>query len=218
MKNMTLIKYEILQKIQYEINYCITEYESLFNSWWDIDNVFNRLFLSWAKQEDLRLFYKWRCPEKTGWFLSLLPLLKWMGYSSWLKGPSRNWSPDSSSSSQGRKTSTGKKNCNPTWVQYFFRAPLWWMALMSTAEGRILENDTFPHYQDSNNNNPSLCEDHLRFSVSYIPIPDRQFIPISTLTLVYHSCYFSQVHFSRNTSDMNYRLPGQIITQQTCTH
>ena len=180
--------------------------------------MFNRQLLSWAKQEDLRLLYKWRCPEKPGRFLLLLPLLKWMGYTGWLKGPSRSWSPGSSSSSQGRKTANGQKDCNPTLVRYFFCAPLWRVALMIAAEGRILENDTLPLYQDTNNSNSSLPKCYLRFSVSHIPIPDRQFIPISTLILVYHSCHFSQVHCSRNTGDMNYLLPGQIITRHTCPH
>lgn len=125
--------------------------------------MLNGLLLSWAKQEDLRLLYKQRCPEKPGWFLLLLPLLKWMGYMGWLKGPSRSQSPGSSS--QGRKMETGQKDCNPTLVQYFFCACLWWVALMITAEGRILENDTLPCYQDTNNSNPFLPEGYLRISV-----------------------------------------------------
>lgn len=156
--------------------------------------MLNGLLLSWAKQEDLRLLYKQRCPEKPGCFLLLLPLLKWMGYMGWLKGSSRSQSPGSSS--QGRKMETGQKDCNPTLVQYFFCARLWWVALMITAEGRILENDTLPCYQDTNNSNPFLPEGYLRISVSYTAIPDRQFIPISTLRLSFIQ------FFSRNTSDI----------------
>lgn len=54
---------------------------------------------------------------------------------------------------------------------------------MITAEGRILENDTLPCYQDTNNSNPFLPEGYLRISVPYTAIPDRQFIPISILSL-----------------------------------
>lgn len=179
--------------------------------------MFNGLLLSWAKREDLRLLYKWQCPEKPGWLLLLLPLLQWMGYTCWLKGLSRSWRPGCSSSFQGRKTANGQKGCNPTLVQYFC-APLWRAALMITAEGRNLEDDTLPCNHYTNNSDPSLPQGYLRFSLSYIPIPDGQFNPISTLILVYHSCHFSQVHCSRNTGDINYLLPGQIITQQTCAH
>lgn len=134
--------------------------------------MFNGLLLSWAKREDLRLLYKWQCPEKPGWLLLLLPLLQWMGYTCWLKGPSRSWRPGCSSSFQGRKTANGQKGCNPTLVQYFC-APLWRAALMITAEGRNLEDDTLPCNHYTNNSDPSLPQGYLRFSLSYIPIPDQ---------------------------------------------